>query len=231
EETSLSHPLCSAVSSYLEGLAESGTLSVELEHPFPASPPAPDPVRPRQQPAKVPPVEKLEEKSILPPLPKPEVVAVPEPNRLVWCTLKRLAECGDPVDATQSAVVLVTEVEETRGEHGELLKQILHAAGYTILQTPLSLTHPDDLKGAGQRILALGNPALQKISPAGMDLKVVRGMWQKTPYGKLISSLPPSVLPNNPAGKKAVWQDLKSMLKDLSLEVPQWTRDKLSSKK
>ncbi|MDF3128012.1 hypothetical protein P0Y35_02265 [Kiritimatiellaeota bacterium B1221] len=225
-----SHPLIDSLESYLKGIEEQGLREIVLEHPFPASKPEAPPARPRQQPAAVPPREEPVKPTLLPPPPKPEPVAAPVEEKLVWCTLIRLAECGDSGKAADSSVILVTGANEIEEAEGLLLKQILHAAGYEFLSNPLPLTHPDDVKGAGVRILAMGNHALQKISPAGMDLKIVRGMWQNTPYGKLIPTFPPSILPDNPAGKKAVWQDLKSLLKDLNLEVPNWTQKKLSGK-
>lgn len=223
--------LTQILSSYLKGVEEAGIVSLELAHPFPATPQAAPPKRPRQKTAQVPPVETPSAKPILPSPPKPEALSVPDTPKIVWCTLKRCADCLDQVDAAQSSVVLVTSAEETVGEHGNLLGQILHAAGYERISKPLPLTHPDDLKGAGARILAMGNPALQEVSPAGMELKIVRGMWQTTPYGKLISTFPPSKLSNNPAGKKEVWQDLKNLLKDLQVEVPHWTKQKMTGKK
>lgn len=224
------HPLAEILESYLLGLEDQGVQTLLLEHPFPSAAVAAKPPRPRQQPAPVPPVDPPVEKPILPPGPQPEPVTVPAADKPVWCTLVRLEECGDSLDSSETMVVLVTVEEEMNGENGRLLKQILHAAGYSFHSKPLPLAHGEDLKGGGARILVMGNPALQKVSPAGMDLRIVRGMWQSTAYGKLIPTFPPSVLPDNPAGKKAVWQDLKKLLSDLNLEVPDWTRKKLSTK-
>ncbi len=219
--------LIDTLHSYLEGLDEAGVTSLTLQAPFPAAPPAAPPERPRQQPAGVPPVEIPVEKSILPPAPLADPVIKPTAEKLIWCTLLRMAACNDNMPAKDTAVVLVTGAEECRGEAGTLLQQMLKAAGYEMLGTPMQWTDPSDLTGAGNRILVMGNPALQAVSTAGMDLKIVRGMWQTTPYGKLISTYPPSVLQDNPTGKKAVWQDLKNLLKDLSLEVPAWTLQQL----
>lgn len=218
------------LASYLEGLADEGVREIELTHPFPVEAPAPPPPRPRQQPAPVPAREITETKPLLPKTAVPEAVVTVAADKLVWCTLVRMAECGDRREVKDSTVALVTEEEETQAEHGNLLREILRAAGYSFLSAPLHLTSADDLKGAGVRILVMGNSALQKISPAGMDLKIVRGMWQDTPYGKLIPTFPPSVLPENPAGKKAVWQDLKRLLQDLELEIPDWTKKKLAGR-
>lgn len=225
-----SSTLIDTLHSYLEGLEEAGLAAVALQAPFAAAPPAEPPERPRQQPAAVPPVEPPIEKTILPPAPAAEPVVKPVAEKLIWCTLMRMAACDDQMAATDSAVVLVTGAEECCGQHGALLQQMLKAAGYEMLGTPMQWTHPGDLAGAGSRILVMGNQALQAVSTAGMDLKIVRGMWQTTPFGKLISTYPPSALHDNPTGKKAVWQDLKNLLKDLSLEVPAWTLQQLKRK-
>lgn len=218
--------------SYLSGLEENGTALVELDAPFPLQTVTKEnSVRPRQQPAKVPPVEPAAKKTVLPPPPKQEPVAVPAEEKLVWATLIRLSKCEDTKPSKETAVVLVTGLEETTGENGILLTQILKSAGYEFLGPPLQLTHAEDLAGAGERIVVMGNPALQKISSAGMDLKIVRGMWQTTPHGKMISTFAPSILQDNPAGKKAVWQDIKTLLKDLDLEIPDWTKQKMSKKR
>lgn len=228
---SRSSDLIETLSSYLTGLDETGTSSVELQTPFPVHAPLPPPPRPRQQPAPVPPLDPPPvEKSILPPPPKPAPVARSVAEKLCWCTLIRMTACHDTLPAEESTVVLVTGTAECADNNGTLLQQILKAVGYEMLGKPLQLTHPADLSGAGSRILVMGNQALQVVSPAGMDLQIVRGMWQTTPYGKLISTYPPSALHDNPVGKKAVWQDLKNLLKDLGLAVPDWTRTKLSGK-
>ncbi|WFB34481.1 hypothetical protein P3T73_09945 [Kiritimatiellota bacterium B12222] len=221
-----SSSLLETLDSYLRGLEESGISSVELTQGFPVLETVPVAPKPRQQPAPVPVVEAAApaQKPLMPPPPpaKPVVEAVTQ--KLVWCTLMRMVECEDQIASTETTVVLVTSAEEFEELNGKLLLQILKAAGYAPLATPMKLTHPEDISGAGTRILVMGNEALHKISPAGMDLKIVRGMWQNTPYGKLISTFPPSVLHDNPPGKKAVWQDLKNLLKDMNLTVPDWAR-------
>lgn len=230
--TKIDHSFLETVHSYLEGLEEAGTHHIALDAPFPV--PDKNPVnlktRPRQQPAKTPPVETPSAKSILPPPPQQSKVIETAEEKLVWSTLVRKAQCEDTKDPKETAVILVTGSEETKNENGTLLRQILDAAGYELLSPPLHFTHAKDFSGAGVRILAMGNPALQAVSSSGMDLKIVRGMWQTTSYGKLLSTFSPSVLEGNPAGKKAVWQDIKSLLKDLELDVPVWTREKLAKK-
>lgn len=220
--------LIDTLTSYLEGLDEAGLSTVPLAAPFPAAPPEPPPPRPRQQPAPIPPVEKPQApQPILPPPPLPEPLVTPVADKLVWCTLVRMAACEDHLPATETTVVLVTSAEDCRAEHGVLLEQILKAAGFEMLGKPMQFTQAGDLEGAGSRILAMGNQALQAVSTSGMDLRIVRGMWQSTPFGRLISTYPPSALHDNPAGKKAVWQDLKKLLQDLSLDIPDWTKQQL----
>ncbi|MEX2606576.1 MAG: hypothetical protein WD708_04455 [Kiritimatiellia bacterium] len=217
------------VCSHLEGLEESGCQHVPLSAPFieaPVSPPTPAP-RPRQQPASAPPQEPPASKAVLPDPPAPKAVADTLTRRFIWAVLNRVPECGDPHPPDNTRVVLVTEAGELEGANQKLLADILHAIGYELPSRHEDFTTPREIADKGARILVMGNPALQAVSPAGMDLKIVRGMWQQTPQGKMLSTYAPSSLIENIQGKKATWGDLQKLLKELELDIPEWTRKRL----
>jgi hypothetical protein len=221
------------LASYLEGLEESGHTQVLLDAPF-ADPPVPvaaPHARPRQQPAPAAPVDLPKPTPVLPDPPAPPVVPKPAARKFVWAVLNRLHECNDSLPPEKTRVVLVTEAGEVEGENQKLLSEILKAIGYQLPAKPDPFNEPHDIANQGIRILVMGNPALQAVSPAGMDLKIVRGMWQQTPQGKMLSTYAPSNLIDNNDGKKATWGDLQKLLKDLELGIPDWTRRKLEKKK
>lgn len=220
------------VCSYLEGLEESGRQQVPLSAPFaepPASQASPTP-RPRQQPAPAPPLEAPASKAVMPKPPAPKAVAEPVTRKFIQALLNRMTECKDSQPAENTRVVLVTEADELDGDNRQLLSDILNAIGYELPSHPDPFCSPGELAGKGARILVMGNPALQAVSPAGMDLKIVRGMWQQTPQGKVLSTYAPSSLHDNNQGKKATWGDLQKLLKELDLDIPEWTRKKLQRK-
>lgn len=142
-----------------------------------------------------------------------------------------MAECKDRQPAENTRIVLVTEANELEGDNRQLLSDILNAIGYELPSHTEPFNSPGELAGKGARILVMGNPALQAVSPAGMDLKIVRGMWQQTPQGKVLSTYAPSSLLENTQGKKAAWGDLQKLLRELDLDIPEWTREKLQRKK
>ncbi|MDA3873568.1 MAG: hypothetical protein PF795_06380, partial [Kiritimatiellae bacterium] len=163
--------------------------------------------------------------------PAPKVIAEPVSQRFIQAVLNRMTECQDRQPAENTRVLLVTEADELEGDNRQLLSDILNAIGYELPSQTESFKTPGELAGKGVRILVMGNPALQVVSPAGMDLKIVRGMWQQTPQGKVLSTYAPSSLLDNNQGKKATWGDLQKLLKELELDIPEWTRTKLQRKK
>lgn len=215
------------LASYVEGLEDSGCAEVPLARPFePPTSPKRTPVAP--SPPKQPRAAPEAPTALLPPSTPPKQVAgVSSEPQLMWVSLERLADCADAIPVHQTRLLLVTTEEELESPHRELLADMLKAIGYGPPDAASPLREVSDLPERGGRILAMGNAALQKVSTAGMDLKIVRGMWQQSPGGKLISTFPPSYLHDNPPGKKAAWGDLQKILKDLRLDLPSWTRRRL----
>jgi hypothetical protein len=216
--------------SHLQYLEESGVSQIRLDHPLQRiAPPSADPgSKPRQQIIPAPATRAPEPTPSI--LPRPEVKNVVQKEvaaDIRFQVLTRLPACGDTVEAASTRIVLVTEAHELWPPHLSLLQEILKAIGYECTGDAEPFTDGTLLTGRGARILAMGNPALQAVSTSGMDLKIVRGMWQQSPHGKLLSTYPPSTLTDNPRGKKAAWGDLQKLLADLKLDVPEWTRQKL----
>jgi len=163
-------------------------------------------------------------------LPKPEVKPVvreTEPASLSLQVFQRMPECGDTSGPEETRILLVVESGELEQKHGILLREMLKAIGYQSESPVRAYRENESLAGLGARVLVMGNTALQAVSTSGMDLAIVRGMWQQSTHGKLISTFPPSYLHDNPPGKKAAWGDLQKLLNDLGLEVPDWTRKRL----
>ena len=163
--------------------------------------------------------------------PKPEAKSEtkPTPPQLVWLALKRLPECNDTLPPEQTRIIIICQQSDLTAPHRDLLGKMLHSIGYPLPEIP---PHPletsADLHGKAQRILCFGPAAHAAISTLKMDLALVRGKWQNSPAGRMIATHAPAYLLNNPTGKKAVWTDLQTLLKDLGLTVPDWTRQKLS---
>jgi hypothetical protein len=135
--------------------------------------------------------------------------------------------CGDTKPGDETRVVLVVETHELDPPHGTLLLEMLKAIGYEPETPPEPYRTGTVLADRGARVLVMGNTALQAVGTSGMDLSIVRGMWQQSPHGKLLSTYAPSYLDGNPPGKKAAWGDLRKLLGDLGLDVPEWTRKRL----
>lgn len=223
------HAILSLIRSHLEGLEETGVSRLRLDGPFKktASPASPERPNPRQVVQSTPVVPKEPEPDLLPKTEVPPVVPADAPSALTVRILTRMEACGDTVPTEESRVVLVIESHELEEENGRLLSEMLKAIGYEAATEDVPFREGDVLAGRGKRVLAMGNPALRAVSTSGMNLGIVRGMWQQSPHGKLLSTYAPSYLKENPPGKKAAWGDLQILLKDLRLEVPAWTRRKL----
>ncbi|MCC5849656.1 MAG: hypothetical protein JJU29_16355 [Verrucomicrobia bacterium] len=144
---------------------------------------------------------------------------------LVYLRTERSPECADAHDRADTALILVCEKNDLVGENGELLARMLHAIGYPLpTDTGKPLEAVADLHGMAARILCFGAAAHAAVSTLKMDLSLLRGKWQSTPGGRMIATHAPSYLEGNPAGKKAVWADLKNLLQDLGLDIPDWTK-------
>jgi len=222
----------STLESHLEGLRENGATRVPWKGPMPTAPkkePEPAP-KPRQQvtPPQVPVAETP--KPVMPPSPAPKnetVSAATATPTLRVLKLERLAECADDLPAEETRILLVLDAAELEAPNRKLLSDMLYAVGYGLEQAePITWDQQSPLEGTAERMLVMGNEALQATSSAGMDLQIVRGMWQQSPHGKLLSTFPPSYLQENTAGKKAAWSDLQKLLKDLELSLPDWTRNR-----
>ena len=226
---SLPESIVTLLASHLSGLEEAGRNRLRLDGPLPRSRPPAPPAAPK-------PRQVVSTPKPLPPDPEPEILPKPKvdpvapasaPARLSVRILHRMPECEDAVDPANTRLALITEAHELEEKNGELLDQMLKAIGYAAASADEPFREGDSLADRGARVLVMGNTALQIVSPAGMDLGIVRGMWQQSPHGKLISTFAPSYLQDNPAGKKAAWKDLQSVLKDVGVEVPAWTRRRL----
>lgn len=232
---SLPSSLASLLTSHLQGLEETGRDRLRLDGPLPrlapsAAPASPPPPKPRQT---------VASPKIVPPSPDPEILpgpkvapVTPEPAEAALSVrvLQRMPECEDTLDPASTRIVLVTGTHEMEEKNGTLLQDMLKAIGYAPEGETRTYREGENLSGLGARVLVMGNDALRKVSTAGMDLGIVRGMWQQSPHGKLLSTYAPSYLHDNPPGKKAAWSDLQRVLKELSLDVPPWTRQRLKKK-
>ncbi len=221
--------------SHLEGLREKGTSKVIWKGPMPTTAKEPDPPGPRPRQQVTPPDVRVAEppQPVLPPSPPPpdETKSVPPHSPLQVLRLKRAAECQDSLPAEKSRILLVMNAAELEEPNRSLFSDMLTAIGYRLDEAEyLEWDQQTPLAGQAERMLVMGNDALQATSTAGMDLQIVRGMWQQSPHGKLLSTFPPSYLQDNPAGKKAAWSDLQKLLKDLGLLLPEWTVRKLGKK-
>jgi hypothetical protein len=214
--------------SCLDGLDEAGVRQVPVAIPFRATT-APTPTRAAERPPA--PVAAPAPPAATPP-PRPQPVAPPAAppppprpvRRILALRCIRLSECGDKVPSDATAILVLCDHDELMERNRVLLLEMLKAIGYGVDGDPQPLAQPPELAGKAARILCLGNPALLALDPHGMDLGIVRGMWQQTPWGRMIASYPPSYLHDNPPGKKAIWLDLQNLLKDLKLDLPPRTR-------
>ncbi len=193
------------IASYLQSQEEQGNTRIEISAPWQAAPKeAPPPPEPRL------PMPKVEVK----PVQKEEA---PPPPPLWQLRCLRKAGLNDSLSREESTLLVIIEPEEWRAENQVLLRKMLAAIGYEVDgdAAPMGGALP-----AASRILCLGQKALKHMQPESMELGMLRGLWQKHNHARLMASYPPSLLHNNPAGKKAIWADLKNILKDLNLSLP-----------
>jgi hypothetical protein len=224
--------ILNTLTSHLTGLDEDGVVRVPVQKAFPKS-------HPPEQDRSVQPRQSVQTKKVLPPLKEPELMprkavtpvtpAKPAPPPLRVLILNRHPDCQDS-DPSPCRICLVTDAGEIEGGNRKLLNDMIHAIGFVMPEESTSFSDYENLVNLGTRILVMGNIALQQVSSAGMDLQIVRGMWQQSIHGKLISTFPPSYLHDNPPGKKAAWGDLQKILADLGRDLPEWTRARLKKK-
>ena len=229
------HQTLTLLAAHLEGLREQGVTRLtvgaalpELRKTAPPNPPStsrPDRATARP-PTSAPAPAASPSSAVSPPAAAPAAKrAGPE---LVYLRAERLPECQDAHDRSETAIILVCEQNDLLGENGDLLAKMMRAIGYPL---PADACEPlqavADLHGKAARILCLGAAAHAAVSTLKMDLSLLRGKWQSTPAGRMIATHGPSYLEGNPAGKKAVWTDLKNLLQDLGLDIPDWTQKQI----
>ena len=131
------------------------------------------------------------------------------------------------------------------GRAGQLLTKIIEAMGYTRDQifignvvkcrppdnrTPL----PDEMETClpylreqiallkPKVIVALGATALKGLFPdTKMGITKLRGQWMSYEKIDVMPTYHPAYLLRNPAGKRDVWEDMKTVLGHLGKEIPQ----------
>lgn len=225
--TPLSDSFLDTLASYLEGQRAAGIRELEWEGPLPGEsvilPPEPARLR---TPAPPPPLEKSASAHELPPTSPPPPVALPTSAGTAWIRAVRHPDCQDSDWPADGWILVVSGRDEFTSEAGTLMNDMLKAIGF-IPQDELSDPNKE-LPAGASRILVFGNEALQEVSPAGMKLQLVRGLWQESPHGRLMATYEPSAVMDSPSGKKAVWSDLQNLMSDLGLEIPEWTRKKLN---
>ena len=64
-------------------------------------------------------------------------------------------------------------------------------------------------------IVALGGPVAQALLKTTEDIKTLRGVWQQYRGIRLMPTLGPEHLLQNPQDKKAVWEDIKMVLAEM----------------
>jgi hypothetical protein len=225
----VSESFLETLSSYLEGRKEAGVRSLPWNGPLPSEGEAlpPDPPPP-PRPAPAPPLEKRPVEPALPSTPKADPVVVPSAPGISWIKATRHADCTDTEWPEDGWILVVSEQDEFEKEAGTLLKEMLHAIGFVPTTAPTA--HQDGIPPGAERVLVMGDPALQVISTAGMQLQIVRGLWQETTSGRMVATYAPSAVVDSPSGKKTVWGDLQLLLEDLRLEIPEWTRKRLKKR-
>jgi uracil-DNA glycosylase len=152
-------------------------------------------------------------------------VVNPSAPRICWIRATRHPDCPASASGDEPTLLVVSDEEEFSGEAGALLDEMLHAIGFVRSSEPAGAA--SGLPGDASRVLMMGNDALQAVSDAGVDLQLIRGLWQPLSAGRGLATYAPSAVTDSPSGKRTVWNDLQHLLEDLSLEIPEWTRQKL----
>jgi hypothetical protein len=214
------------LSSHLEGLKQSGIREVAWHGPLPSerkTPPVEPPAPPR--PPSPPPLEKARTEAALPRTRSPETISVPAGPSPAWAVARRHPECRDEGWRDEDRILIVSDLDEFQGEAGTLLNEMLNAIGFVTEGAPtaFSTSAPE----ACTRVLVFGHPGLQALVTAEVNLQLVRGRWRKSAYGRMTATYAPSSVLDSPSGKKTVWGDLRNLLTDLGLAIPEWTRKKL----
>jgi len=226
---SIPESLHNTLTSYLEGQKHSGVRNIhwkgdlpgqrKLLPPEPATPP---------KPTSAPPLEKAASSSSLPPSAPQQPVVKPSQPGTSWMKAVRHPECLDEDWPSDGWILIVSEDPEFTNQAGKLMTDMLHAIGF-VSDSHLSTTeHP--IPQNATRVLVFGDHSLQQVSTAGMKLQLVRGLWQETPYGRMLATYAPSSVMDSPAGKKTVWGDLQNLASDLGVTIPKWTKQKLKKK-
>ena len=150
----------------------------------------------------------------------------PVGHRLQFAIAERMAACGDPTPPELHRLVILSEGPCFEGSPGELLANILKAGGYELTSEPADYEKISDLYDPAPRaVLLMGDPALKALRPratvmlAGGKFKAIDGV-------DTLCTFDPVYIETNSATKKAVWTHLKTLLKRIDLDVPDWVKKK-----
>jgi len=216
--------------SYVEGQKSEGIRTIPWNGPLPGErsfEPEATPARPEIPAA--PPLDKNPPQTALPHSPAPQPIAEVSRSTIQWCTAHRHPDCRDSDGPEQPTIVVISEREEFQNEAGDLLENMLKAIGFQL--NPPVQNLENNLPEKSNRLLVLGDPALQAVSTVGMKLQLVRGLWQEHAQGRMLATYEPSAVTDSPSGKKTVWGDLQLLVEDLGLSIPEWTVKKLKKKR
>lgn len=132
------------------------------------------------------------------------------------------------------------------GRAGKLLTDIINAMGYTRDQVWIGnivkcrppgnrAPHPDEMEAClpylkkqlavlqPRVIVCLGATAVKGLLDVKTGITKLRGTWMSFEGIDVMPTFHPAYLLRNPAGKKPVWEDMKSVLHRLGRPIPQKT--------
>jgi len=148
------------------------------------------------------------------------------PADLRFALAERMAACGDATPSELHRLVIVSDEKSFQGAPGDLLRNILKAAGYELITEPAVFSEHIELASHAPRMaLLMGEPALQAFRPRGTVL-LARGKFKEVDGMETFCTFDTSYIEKQSSTKKAVWTDMQNLLKRLELPLPDWVNKK-----
>ena len=145
---------------------------------------------------------------------------------LHFALAERMAACGDATPSELHRLVIVSDEKSFQDGPGEVLGNILKAAGYELISEAAGFSEVSELNSHAPRLaLLMGEPALQAFRPRG-TVMLARGKFKEVDGLDTLCTFDTCYIEKQSGTKKAVWTDMQNLLKRLELPIPDWVKKK-----
>jgi hypothetical protein len=147
-------------------------------------------------------------------------------QELHFALAERMEECEDPSPPELNRLVVLSNPGSFTGKPGELLTNILKAAGYSLTSDAARFTQQSDLYNHAPRaILLMGEPALKALRPRA-TIMLAAGKFKNIEGIDTLCTFDPTYIETHSSTKKAVWQHIQTLLGRMDLPLPNWVKKK-----